>query len=106
MCLEVWLDTLTGVTYLYRNAGHSGCFLPLTYDDGTPVAIPPDDFAKKRFAKTYSQGSLESIEVWVDLFSGINYIFRYAKYGGNFIPMLDAAGKYVVTPPEQLKYLD
>lgn len=35
--IEIWLDTQTGVNYLYRENGYSGGFTPLLDKDGKPV---------------------------------------------------------------------
>ena len=31
---------------------------------------------EERFEKVYSQGTLSTIEIWVDKETGVNYIFR------------------------------
>ena len=36
----------------------------------------------KRFIKTYSQGSLEPTEIWVDRETGVNYLYHAAGYSG------------------------
>ena len=53
--------------------------------------------SKKRFIKTYTQGTVSVIEIWVDRETGVNYIFRSQGYGGGLTPLLDAQGKPVVT---------
>ncbi|MDE6763786.1 MAG: xylan 1,4-beta-xylosidase [Oscillospiraceae bacterium] len=35
--MEVWVDTETGVNYLYREDGYSGGLTPLLDRDGKPV---------------------------------------------------------------------
>lgn len=40
--LEVWVDTETGVNYLWREDGYSGGLTPLIDRDGKPV-ITPDE---------------------------------------------------------------
>ena len=37
---EIWLDTETGVNYLYHTAGYSGGLTPLLDKDGKPVITP------------------------------------------------------------------
>ena len=54
--------------------------------------------AKKRFVKTYSQGTLDVIEVFVDREPGVNYIFRASGNAGGLPPLLDRAGNPVITP--------
>lgn len=52
----------------------------------------------KRFEKIYSQGTLETIEIWVDKVTGVNYIFRQSGYAGGMTPLLGKDGKPVVSP--------
>lgn len=35
--VEIWVDTQTGVNYLYRENGYSGGLTPLLDKDGKPV---------------------------------------------------------------------
>lgn len=35
--LEIWVDKITGVNYLYRRDGYSGGLTPLLDADGKPV---------------------------------------------------------------------
>ena len=51
-----------------------------------------------RFVKTYSQGKLNVIEIWVDRMTGVNYLYRPEGYGAGFTPLLDKDGKPIVTP--------
>ena len=37
---EIWVDTATGVNYLYRQCGNSGGMTPLLDKDGKPVITP------------------------------------------------------------------
>ena len=50
-----------------------------------------------RFEKVYTQGSLSTIEIWVDKETGVNYIFRQSGHAGGLTPLLDRDGKPVVT---------
>ena len=54
---------------------------------------------EKRFVKTYSQGNNPStrIEIWVDMKTGVNYIFTQSGYAGGMTPLLDREGKPVIT---------
>ena len=56
-----------------------------------------------RFVKTYTQGTLESIEIWVDSLTGVNYLFRQNGYAGGLTPLLDSDGKPVITSVSQYK---
>lgn len=37
---EIWVDTQTGVNYLFHAAGYAGGLTPLLKADGTPVVTP------------------------------------------------------------------
>ena len=37
---EIWVDTKTGVNYLFHAAGYAGGLTPLLNRDGTPVVTP------------------------------------------------------------------
>lgn len=52
---------------------------------------------ENRFVKTYSQGVLDVMEIWVDRETGVNYIFHWNGSAGGMTPLLDAEGKPVVT---------
>lgn len=55
----------------------------------------------ERFVKTYSQGVVNVIEIWVDKLTGVNYLYhRTNGYGSGLTPLLDRDGKPVVTPVE------
>jgi hypothetical protein len=51
-----------------------------------------------RFRKIYGQGTLEVIEIWVDVETGVNYVFRRSGNAGGLTPLLDKEGKPVITP--------
>lgn len=52
----------------------------------------------ERFIKTYNQGVVNVIEIWVDRLTGVNYLYRTSGYGAGLTPLLDKDGKPVVTP--------
>ncbi len=54
----------------------------------------------KRFEKTYSQGAINVIEVWVDRQTGVNYVFHCSGNAGGMTVLLDRNGKPVITPIE------
>lgn len=58
-----------------------------------------------RFVKIYGQGVLELTEIWVDKYTGVNYVFHTSGSAGGLTPLLDRDGKPVVTtiPPVQGK---
>lgn len=37
---EIWVDTKTGVNYLYHHAGYSGGLTPLLDAEGKPIITP------------------------------------------------------------------
>ena len=37
---EIWVDTKTGVNYLFHASGYAGGMTPLLKADGTPVVSP------------------------------------------------------------------
>lgn len=53
---------------------------------------------EKRFEKTYTQGSLNLIEIWVDKETGVNYLFHASGNAGGLTPLLDREGKPVISP--------
>ena len=52
----------------------------------------------ERFERTYTQGAVSLIEIWVDKETGVNYMFHQNGYSGGLTPLLDAEGKPLVTP--------
>lgn len=38
--VEIWVDTETGVNYVYCRSGYSGGFTPLLDKDGKPIVTP------------------------------------------------------------------
>ena len=51
-----------------------------------------------RFKKIYSQGILDVMEIWVDIETGVNYVFHRNGNAAGFTPLLDKEGKPIVTP--------
>ncbi len=52
----------------------------------------------ERFKKVYGQGTFEVVEIWVDIETGVNYVFRRSGNAGGLTPLLDKEGKPVITP--------
>lgn len=52
----------------------------------------------QRFEKVYSQGTMTTMEIWVDKETGVNYVFHASGYAGGMTPLLDRDGKSVVSP--------
>ena len=56
----------------------------------------------KRFKKIFSQ-SRGTLEIWVDLETGVHYLYRCGGYGGGLTPLLGKDGKPVVKAVEELE---
>lgn len=54
---------------------------------------------QERFERTYSQGTVNVTEIWVDRETGVNYLYHQSGYSGGMTPLLDREGKPVITPP-------
>lgn len=52
---------------------------------------------ENRFVKTYSQGVLDVMEIWVDKETGVNYLFHWNGSAAGLTPLLDAEGKPMVS---------
>ena len=52
----------------------------------------------QRFEKIYSQGTMTTMEIWVDKETGVNYVFHASGYAGGMRPLLDRDGKPVISP--------
>lgn len=52
---------------------------------------------EERFIKTYSQGSMNVTEIWVDKETGVNYLYHVSGYSGGLTPLLDRDGKPVIS---------
>ncbi len=46
--MEIWVDTETGVNYLYHQVGYSGGLTPLLDKDGKPVVTFSDGFKTEK----------------------------------------------------------
>lgn len=53
--------------------------------------------SEERFIKTYTQGSFNVLEIWVDRMTGVNYLYRNSGNSGGLTVLLDKNGKPVVT---------
>ena len=53
---------------------------------------------EEQFKKTYSQGKLSGVEIWVDKKTGVNYVFAFSGYAGGITVRVDAEGRPIVTP--------
>lgn len=51
----------------------------------------------ERFIKTYLQGCIDVIEIWVDTVTGVNYVFHRNGNAAGFTPLLDKDGRPVVS---------
>ena len=55
----------------------------------------------ERFENVYSQGSLSTMEIWVDKETGVNYLFHTSGYAGGMTPLLGRDGKPIITPVQR-----
>lgn len=55
--------------------------------------------AKKdqRFIKTYEQGVINTMEIWIDKETGVNYLFHSSGESGGLTPLLDKNGMPVIS---------
>ena len=58
---------------------------------------------EERFVKIWSEGAFGSNEIWVDLKTGVNYLWHSSGYAGGLTVLVDAQGKPIITPPSQLR---
>lgn len=58
---------------------------------------------EERFVKIWSEGAFGSNEIWVDLKTGVNYLWHASGYAGGLTVLVDAQGKPIITPPSQLR---
>ncbi len=55
--------------------------------------------AETRFVCIEKQGgAFERLEIWVDMKTGVHYLYRQSGYSGGMTPLLDCEGKPVVSP--------
>lgn len=52
---------------------------------------------EERFVKTYTQGALSGMEIWVDKKTGVNYVFSFNGYAGGLTVLVDSDGNPIVT---------
>lgn len=52
---------------------------------------------EKRFVKIYSDGVVNTTEIWVDIQTGVNYLFHTSGSAGGLTPLLDREGKPVLS---------
>ena len=55
-----------------------------------------------RFIKTYTQGAINGMEIWVDKMTGVNYVFGFNGYAVGMTVLLDADGKPVISSTSEL----
>ena len=58
---------------------------------------------EQRFKKTYTQGKLNGMEIWVDKKTGVNYLFTFSGYAGGLTVLVDREGKPIVTSVTELE---
>lgn len=53
---------------------------------------------EERFVRTWSDGAFGSNEIWVDVKTGVNYLFHASGYAGGLTVLVDRDGKPIITP--------
>ena len=56
--------------------------------------------AEKRFEQVYTQGVLQTVQIWVDRETGVNYLFVSSGESGGLTPLLGRDGRPVISPLE------
>lgn len=51
----------------------------------------------ERFIRIYSQGTLNVTEIWVDTYTGVNYLWHECGSSGGLTPLLNSNGEVVIT---------
>lgn len=54
-------------------------------------------YSENRFVKIYSQGTLSTMQIWVDVKTGVNYLYRQDGHSGGLTPLLNRDGTPVVS---------
>ena len=57
--------------------------------------------AEKRFEQAYTQGVLQTVQIWVDRETGVNYLFVSSGESGGLTPLLGRDGRPVISPLER-----
>lgn len=52
---------------------------------------------EKRFVKIYSDGVVNTTEIWVDIQTSVSYLFHTSGSAGGLTPLLDREGKPVLS---------
>ena len=52
---------------------------------------------EKRFLKIYTEGAFGSNEIWVDVKTGVNYLWHHDGYAGGLTVLVDREGKPIIT---------
>lgn len=53
---------------------------------------------EKRFEKIYNQGAMSGVDIWLDKFTGVQYLYFWSGYGGGVTPLLGMDGKPMIGP--------
>ncbi|WP_101773843.1 DUF6440 family protein [Peptostreptococcus faecalis] len=61
---------------------------------------------EKRFVNSYYQGKFESVEIWVDKVTGVNYLYIAQGQGGGLTPLLDSNGNPIVSTKGEIAQLE
>lgn len=55
----------------------------------------------QRFEVIYSQGTIAATEIWVDMETGVNYLYHAAGYSGGLTPLLNCNGNPIISKIEK-----
>lgn len=80
-------------TYTYISEGNFGIV-----EKEKPYNSNLGGIKMDRFKKVYQQGVVDVIEIWVDMETGVKYVFHRNGNAAGFTPLLDKEGKPIVTP--------
>ena len=58
---------------------------------------------EKRFVKIFSEGTINVTEIWLDLETGVNYLWHSSGNAGGLTPLLDREGRTVVSSRGQME---
>ena len=54
--------------------------------------------AEKRFEMIYNQGIGSGVSIWLDKFTGVQYLYAWSGNGGGVTPLLGLDGRPMIGP--------
>lgn len=55
----------------------------------------------QRFEVIYLQETITATEIWVDMETGVNYLYHAAGYSGGLTPLLNSNGNPIISKIEK-----